>query len=112
MSNMKGLFKVFMVLFLLGLCSSSNQSYCQTQFVFDPAWMDISSETGGAEIGLEFTGDGAYWTVTTEADWLTIDPEVFAKTKMESTSSVHISPEVYRRKEFGEDYVQLTDFMI
>ncbi|MBT3241892.1 MAG: T9SS type A sorting domain-containing protein [Bacteroidetes bacterium] len=74
MSNMKGLFKVFMVLFLLGLCSSSNQSYCQTQFVFDPAWMDISSETGGAEIGLEFTGDGAYWTVTTEADWLTIDP--------------------------------------
>jgi len=45
-------------------------------------------------------------------DWLTIDPEVFAKTKMESTSSVHISPEVYRRKEFGEDYVQLTDFMI
>jgi len=24
---------------------------------------------------------------------------------MESTSSVHISPEVYRRKEFGEEYV-------
>jgi len=38
-------------------------------------------------------------------EWLKMDPEVFAKTKMESTSSVHISPEVYRRKEFGEEYV-------
>ena len=38
-------------------------------------------------------------------EWLTMDPEVFAKTKMEGTSSVHISPEVYRRKDFGEQYV-------
>ena len=45
-------------------------------------------------------------------EWLKIDPEDFAKRKMESTSSVHISPQVYRRKDFGEDYVLLTDFMI
>ena len=38
-------------------------------------------------------------------EWLTMDPEVFAKTKMEGTSSVHISPEVYRRKDFGQEYV-------
>ena len=45
-------------------------------------------------------------------DWLTMDPELYAKEKMENMSSVHISPECYRRKEFGEEYVLLTDFMI
>ena len=45
-------------------------------------------------------------------EWKCMDPEQFAKTKMESTSSVHISPEVYRRKDFGEEHVLLTDFMI
>jgi hypothetical protein len=45
-------------------------------------------------------------------EWLTMDPEAYAKEKMEGTSSVHISPECYRRKEFGNNYVQLTDFMI
>jgi hypothetical protein len=45
-------------------------------------------------------------------EWLTMNPETFAKEKMESVSSVHISPECYRRKDFGNDYVQLTDFMI
>ena len=45
-------------------------------------------------------------------EWLKIDPEDFAKRKMESTSSVHISPQVYRRKEFGEEHVLLTDFMV
>ena len=44
-------------------------------------------------------------------DWLTMDPEIFAKTKMESTSSVHISPENYRRKDFGE-VCTLDAFMI
>ena len=45
-------------------------------------------------------------------DWLTMDPELYAKEKMENMSSVHISPQCYRRKEFGEEYVLLTDFMI
>jgi hypothetical protein len=44
-------------------------------------------------------------------DWLKMDPEVFAKEKMESTSSVHISPENYRRKDFGE-VCTLDAFMI
>ena len=38
-------------------------------------------------------------------EWLKMNPEEFAKTKMEGTSSVHISPEVYRRKDFGQQYV-------
>ena len=37
-------------------------------------------------------------------EWLTMDPEAYAKLKMENMSSVHISPECYRRKLFGEDY--------
>ena len=38
-------------------------------------------------------------------EWLKMNPEEFAKIKMEGTSSVHISPEVYRRKDFGQQYV-------
>ena len=37
-------------------------------------------------------------------DWLDMDPEIYAKEKMENMSSVHISPECYRRKEFGNSY--------
>jgi hypothetical protein len=44
-------------------------------------------------------------------DWLTMDPETYAKEKMENMSSVHISPECYRRKEFGE-VCTLENFMI
>jgi len=45
-------------------------------------------------------------------EWKCMDPETYAKEKMENMSSVHISPECYRRKQFGEEYVLLTDFMI
>jgi hypothetical protein len=38
------------------------------------------------------------------SDWLDMDPEIYAKEKMENMSSVHISPECYRRKEFGNSY--------
>jgi hypothetical protein len=38
-------------------------------------------------------------------EWLKMNPEEFAKTKMEGAGSVHISPEVYRRKDFGQQYV-------
>jgi len=38
-------------------------------------------------------------------EWLMMNPEVYAKEKMEGTSSVHISPECYRRKEFDQGYV-------
>jgi hypothetical protein len=38
-------------------------------------------------------------------EWLMMNPEVYAKEKMEGTSSVNISPECYRRKEFDQGYV-------
>ena len=38
-------------------------------------------------------------------EWKCMDPELYAKEKMENMSSVHISPECYRRKQFGEEYV-------
>ena len=38
-------------------------------------------------------------------EWKCMDPETYAKDKMENMSSVHISPQCYRRKEFGEGYV-------
>jgi len=44
-------------------------------------------------------------------EWLTMDPEDFAKEKMENMSSVHISPQCYRRKEWGE-VCTLENFMI
>ena len=43
--------------------------------------------------------------------WLEMDPEEFAKEKMENMSSVHISPQCYRRKEWGE-VCTLENFMI
>ena len=45
-------------------------------------------------------------------EWLTMDSEKYAKDHMESTSSVHLSPESYRRKNWGINCVQLTDFML
>lgn len=45
-------------------------------------------------------------------EWLTMDGEKYAKDHMESTSSVHLSPESYRRKNWGINCVQLTDFML
>ena len=38
-------------------------------------------------------------------DWLMMNPETYAKEKMENMSSVHISPQCYRRKDFGQGYV-------
>jgi hypothetical protein len=38
-------------------------------------------------------------------DWLMMNPEAYAKEKMENMSSVHISPQCYRRKDFGQGYV-------
>ena len=38
-------------------------------------------------------------------EWKCMDPELYAKEKMENMSSVHISPQCYRRKDFGEGYV-------
>ncbi len=35
--------------------------------------------------------------------WLEMNPEQYAKDKMERLSSVHISPESYRRKDWGEE---------
>jgi hypothetical protein len=34
--------------------------------------------------------------------WYTMDGEKYAKTFMENSSSVHISPEYYRRKDWGQ----------
>lgn len=34
-------------------------------------------------------------------DWEYIDPETYAKTRMERVQSVHLSPEYYRRKDWG-----------
>lgn len=45
-------------------------------------------------------------------EWLSMNGERYAKDKMESVSSVHLSPEVYRRKEWGNNHVQLSDFMV
>lgn len=45
-------------------------------------------------------------------EWLLLNGERFAKEKMESVSSVHLSPEMYRRKEWGNNHVQLSDFMV
>ena len=45
-------------------------------------------------------------------EWLMMNPEVYAKEKMEGTSSVHISPECYRRKLFGEEECTLAEFML
>lgn len=45
-------------------------------------------------------------------EWLTMDSEQYAKTNMESVSSVHLSPESYRRKDWGINCVQITDFML
>jgi hypothetical protein len=45
-------------------------------------------------------------------EWLLLNGERYAKEKMESVSSVHLSPEVYRRKEWGNNHVQLSDFMV
>ena len=46
------------------------------------------------------------------SEWLTMDGEKYAKDIMESVSSVHLSPECYRRKNWGINCVQLTDFML
>lgn len=45
-------------------------------------------------------------------EWLLLNGERYAKEKMESVSSVHLSPEVYRRKEWGNNHVQLSNFMV
>lgn len=45
-------------------------------------------------------------------EWLLLNGERYAKEKMESVSSVHLSPEMYRRKEWGNNHVQLSDFMV
>lgn len=45
-------------------------------------------------------------------EWILMDGEKYAKEKMESVSSVHLSPEVYRRKNWGINSVQLSDFMV
>ena len=45
-------------------------------------------------------------------EWLSLDGERYAKEKMESVSSVHLSPEVYRRKSWGINCVQLDSFML
>ena len=45
-------------------------------------------------------------------EWLTMDSEQYAKNNMESVSSVHLSPESYRRKNWGINCVQITDFML
>lgn len=50
--------------------------------------------------------------VTYPEEWLLLNGERYAKEKMESVSSVHLSPEVYRRKEWGNNHVQLSDFMV
>ena len=45
-------------------------------------------------------------------DWMFLDGERYAKKNMESVSSVHLNPEMYRRKEWGNNHVQLSDFMV
>ena len=45
-------------------------------------------------------------------EWLLLNGERYATEKMENVSSVHLSPEVYRRKEWGNNCVQLSDFML
>ena len=45
-------------------------------------------------------------------EWLLLNGERYAKEKMESVSSVHLSPEMYRRKEWGNNHVHLLDFMV
>lgn len=45
-------------------------------------------------------------------EWLLLNGERYAKEKMESVSSVHLSPESYRRKEWSNNHVQLSDFMV
>ena len=45
-------------------------------------------------------------------EWLLLNGERYANEKMESVSSVHLSPESYRRKEWSNNHVQLSDFMV
>ena len=45
-------------------------------------------------------------------DWLLMNGDRYAKDNMESVSSVHLNPEKYRRKEWGNNHVQLSDFMV
>jgi hypothetical protein len=45
-------------------------------------------------------------------DWFLLNGERYAKEKMENTSSVHLSPEMYRRKNWGNNHVQLSQFMV
>lgn len=45
-------------------------------------------------------------------EWLLLNGKRYAEEKMENMSSVHLSPEMYRRKEWGNNHVQLSDFMV
>ena len=48
--------------------------------------------------------------VKAPADWYNTDPEQYADEKMEKPKSVHLSPEVYRRKNWGIPETTLEDF--
>lgn len=50
----------------------------------------------------EFAEDIGMNVVEYPKEWLDIDPEEYAKTHMEKPQSVHLSPEKYRRKEWGQ----------
>lgn len=45
-------------------------------------------------------------------DWYFMDPKKFAETHMEGNQSVHLSPESYRRKNWGKNEFDLENFFV
>jgi len=67
-----------------------------------PFWGSKEERSALVNDIINFMDDNGMSRVKYPMHWLDMDPEQYAKEKMERLSSVHISPEVYRRQGWGE----------
>lgn len=68
-----------------------------------PFWGSQEERSALVRDIIDFMDDNDMKRVKYPMHWLEMNPEQYAKDKMERLSSVHISPEVYRSKDWGEN---------
>ena len=67
----------------------------------EPFWGSQQERAELVEQIWDYTSEIGLNVVQYPAEWLKMDPEQYAKERMEKPQSVHLSPQFYRRKEWG-----------
>jgi hypothetical protein len=68
-----------------------------------PFWGSQKERSGILTAMWDFAEEIELHTVSYPKNWLQLDPEEYAQTRMEKPQSVHLSPTHYRRRNWGEE---------